>query len=61
MKGVILSINPQTCLIDLTHEIPPQDIPNAAFTLLAIQIVSAGTIQVAWGHPVWVHRGERSL
>lgn len=25
-KGVILSINPDATLVDLTHEIPPQDI-----------------------------------
>jgi S-adenosylmethionine hydrolase len=35
MKGVILSANPQACLADITHEIPPQDIAAAAFTLLA--------------------------
>ncbi len=33
VKGVILSINPQTQLIDLTHEIPAQDIAGGAFTL----------------------------
>jgi S-adenosyl-L-methionine hydrolase (adenosine-forming) len=35
MKGVILSINAQARIVDITHEIPPQDIPAAAFTLLA--------------------------
>ncbi|MEP6708382.1 MAG: SAM-dependent chlorinase/fluorinase [Pyrinomonadaceae bacterium] len=35
MKGVILSINPKAQIVDLTHEIPPQDVPAAAFTLLA--------------------------
>ena len=35
MKGVILSINPDAQIVDLTHEIPPQDIHAAAFTLLA--------------------------
>ena len=35
MKGVILSANPQVHLADITHEIPPQDIAAAAFTLLA--------------------------
>lgn|SRR5215510_6969345 len=35
MKGVILSINPSVRIVDITHEIPPQDIESAAFTLLA--------------------------
>jgi S-adenosylmethionine hydrolase len=34
LKGVILSINPRVHLIDITHEIPPQDIQTGAFTLL---------------------------
>jgi len=34
VKGVILTINPQAYLVDLTHEIPPQDIEAGAFTLL---------------------------
>jgi S-adenosyl-L-methionine hydrolase (adenosine-forming) len=33
MKGAILSVNPQANIIDITHEIPPQDIRSAAFTL----------------------------
>src|SRR2546429_2766640 len=35
MKGVILSINPAAQIVDITHEIPPQDIHAAAFNLLA--------------------------
>ena len=35
MKGVILSINPDAQIVDLTHEIPPQDIEAAAFNLLS--------------------------
>jgi len=35
MKGAILSINPQAAIIDITHEIEPQNIKSAAFTLLA--------------------------
>lgn len=35
MKGVILRINPQVQLVDLTHEIAPQDIWEAAFVLAA--------------------------
>jgi S-adenosylmethionine hydrolase len=34
VKGVILTINPEASLVDITHEIPPQDIETAAFTLL---------------------------
>ena len=33
MKGVILSINPQVQIVDLTHAIPPQDINGAAFLI----------------------------
>lgn len=35
MKGAILSINPQAKIVDITHEIPPQDIRAASFTLCA--------------------------
>lgn len=35
MKGAILSINQQAKIVDITHEIPPQDIRAAAFTLCA--------------------------
>ncbi len=31
MKGVILSINPQARIVDITHEIDPQDVREAAF------------------------------
>jgi S-adenosylmethionine hydrolase len=33
MKGVILGINPQARVIDLSHSIPPQDLRQAAFFL----------------------------
>jgi S-adenosylmethionine hydrolase len=33
VKGVILSINPQATLIDITHQIPSQNINQAAFVL----------------------------
>jgi S-adenosylmethionine hydrolase len=47
MKGVILSINPSVQIIDITHEVPPQDIQSAAFTLLACyRDFPAGTIHV---------------
>lgn len=35
VKGVILSINPGATLVDITHDIPPQDIEAGAFTLFA--------------------------
>ena len=48
MKGVILSINPGASIVDLTHEIPPQDIHAAAFNLLAAyQSFPPGTIHLA--------------
>jgi S-adenosyl-L-methionine hydrolase (adenosine-forming) len=48
MKGVILSINPHARVVDITHEIPPQDIRAAAFNLLAVyKSFPAGTIHVA--------------
>lgn len=33
VKGVILSISPDASLIDISHELPPHDIPHAAFVL----------------------------
>lgn len=33
MKGVILSINGEARIVDITHEIPPQDVLFAGFTL----------------------------
>ncbi|HKY44552.1 MAG TPA: SAM-dependent chlorinase/fluorinase [Pyrinomonadaceae bacterium] len=48
VKGAILSVNPRVVIIDITHEIPPQDVEAAAFTLLAsYQTFPAGTIHVA--------------
>src|SRR5262245_49020722 len=48
MKGVILSINPSVAIVDITHDIPPQDIQAAAFNLLACyKDFPAGAIHVA--------------
>ncbi len=48
MKGVILADNPRVHIVDITHEIPPQDIQSAAFTLLAAyRSFPSGTIHVA--------------
>ncbi len=45
MKGVILSANPNARIVDITHEIPPQDIQAGAFNLLAVyRNFPAGTI-----------------
>lgn len=48
VKGVILTINPQAYLVDITHEIPPQDIEAGAFTLLTCyRDFPEGTIHLA--------------
>jgi S-adenosyl-L-methionine hydrolase (adenosine-forming) len=48
MKGVILSNNPAAQIVDLTHEIPPQDIHVGAFNLLAAyKDFPVGTVHVA--------------
>ncbi|HKQ51613.1 MAG TPA: SAM-dependent chlorinase/fluorinase [Pyrinomonadaceae bacterium] len=48
MKGVILSINPAVTVVDLTHEIAPQDVRAGAFTLAqAAASFPAGTVHVA--------------
>jgi S-adenosylmethionine hydrolase len=48
VKGVILSKNPGANIVDITHEITPQDVEAAAFTLLAAHTsFPAGTIHVA--------------
>src|SRR5437762_12145704 len=48
MKRVILSINPAAQIVDITHEIAPQDIHAAAFNLLATyKDFPANTIHVA--------------
>ncbi|MCP3955317.1 MAG: SAM-dependent chlorinase/fluorinase [Desulfobacterales bacterium] len=35
MKGVILGINPAARIVDITHQIPPQDTTTAAWTIAA--------------------------
>jgi S-adenosylmethionine hydrolase len=48
MKGVILTINRSASIVDITHEIPPQDIESGAFTLLTCyRDFPNGTIHVA--------------
>jgi S-adenosylmethionine hydrolase len=33
LKGVILGLNPEAVLVDLSHEVPPQDVRTGAFIL----------------------------
>jgi S-adenosyl-L-methionine hydrolase (adenosine-forming) len=48
MKGVIACINPNLRVIDLAHEIPPQDVAAARFCLLsAYPYFPSGTVHVA--------------
>ena len=47
MKGVILNINPEAKIVDITHEVRPQDIKEAAFLLkTAYQFFPKSTIHV---------------
>lgn len=47
MKGVILNINQQAQIVDITHAIPPQDISGAAFLIdSAYRYFPTGTIHV---------------
>lgn len=48
VKGAILSVNPAAVIVDISHDIPPQDLETGAFTLLgAYQTFPPGTIHVA--------------
>jgi S-adenosyl-L-methionine hydrolase (adenosine-forming) len=48
MKGALLSVNPEARIVDITHDIPPQDIRAGAFTLLAAyQSFPPATVHVA--------------
>ncbi len=48
MKGVILSKNPHAQIVDISHDIPPQDIESAAFNLLACyRNFPTGSVHVA--------------
>ncbi len=48
MKGVILGINPQVQIVDVTHAVPPQNVARGAAVLLEIsRAFPAGTIHVA--------------
>jgi S-adenosylmethionine hydrolase len=48
MKGVIVGINPHLTVVDLTHEIPPQNIAAARFNLMnAYSYFPVGTVHIA--------------
>jgi hypothetical protein len=58
MKGVILGLAPAARIVDLTHEIPPQDVRAGAYALgCAVPYFPPGTIHVAVVDPgVGTHR-----
>jgi S-adenosylmethionine hydrolase len=48
MKGVILTLNPQATIVDVTHEVPPQDVGYGAYILGTVYpYFPPGTIHVA--------------
>lgn len=48
MKGVIASLCPEARVIDLTHQVPPQDIATGAFLLdISVDYFPEGTVHVA--------------
>jgi S-adenosylmethionine hydrolase len=48
MKGVMLHINPALHCVDLTHQVPPQDIATGAFQLqMAYPYFPQGTVHLA--------------
>lgn len=48
MKGIIAGINPRATIVDICHNIPPQDIFNGAYLLsTAYKYFPKGTIHVA--------------
>ncbi|MBI5328208.1 MAG: SAM-dependent chlorinase/fluorinase [Deltaproteobacteria bacterium] len=48
MKGAILSINPSATIVDISHQIPPQDIMAGAFVLSqAAPFFPRNTIHIA--------------
>ncbi|NEO03723.1 MAG: SAM-dependent chlorinase/fluorinase [Moorea sp. SIO3I7] len=58
MKGVIAQVNPTLNIVDLTHQIPPQNLAAARFNLInAYPYFPAGTVHVAVVDPgVGSHR-----
>jgi S-adenosylmethionine hydrolase len=59
MKGVILSLNPQAVLVDITHAVPPQDVQHGAHALAeGTRYFPPGAIHIAVVDPgVGTQRG----
>ena len=48
MKGVVLGINPEASIVDISHHVSPQDVLEGAFVLAtAVKYFPKGTIHVA--------------
>ena len=48
LKGVILGINPDAAIVDITHEVPPQDVRAGAYALdAAWDAFPPGTVHLA--------------
>ena len=48
MKGVILGIAPEACLVDITHDLRPYDVAEGAFALAsAVRHFPPGTVHLA--------------
>ncbi len=48
MKGVILSLAPEATLVDISHDIPPQDVTAAAFVLASCwRFFPEGTVHLS--------------
>jgi S-adenosylmethionine hydrolase len=48
MKGVILGVTPTASLVDVTHEIPPQNVRRAAYLIAELaEAFPAGSVHVA--------------
>ena len=48
MKGVILAIDPGIALVDISHDVPPQDVAHGAFVLgSAYRYFTADAVHVA--------------
>jgi S-adenosylmethionine hydrolase len=61
MKGAILSVNPQALVVDITHEVHPQQVEEGAFILAqAWPYFPQGTVHVAVVDP-GVGTGRRAL
>ncbi len=48
VKGAVLSVAPDARVVDVTHEVPPQDVRTGAFYLMrAVAAFPAGTVHLA--------------